>query len=213
MTDAQAASFARTDRRAAEFILASRLHTLPVRPGDLIRQHKWGLVSYAELSRRLGTDPAQIAGAAASRDGYTVYNGKNFCIAFNGAVEYRGRIAFTLMHEVGHIVLGHFRSKGSSRLLFADDPALEAQASRFAGDVLAPFAVLDACGYRTEGAVRGACGLTREAALHRLSELRGWRPGPLDAEILRAFAEYVRFVPRGPRVSVGRGSLCPLPPR
>ena len=143
------------------------------------------------------------AGTAASRDGYTVFNGNNFCIAYNDAVEFRGRIAFTLLHEAGHIVLGHFRSAGSSHLLFADDPALEAEASRFAGDVLAPFAVLDACGYRTEGAVRAACGLTREAALRRLAELRLWQPGPADGEILRAFAEYVRFVPRAARLSRG----------
>lgn len=45
-----------------------------------------------------------------SLDGFTVYDGKNFNIFYNNQ---RGlRIKFTLGHELGHIVLGHFFMEG-----------------------------------------------------------------------------------------------------
>ncbi|MDK4497941.1 ImmA/IrrE family metallo-endopeptidase [Fusobacterium necrophorum] len=70
-----------------------------------------------------------------SNDGYTIYDGKNFHIFYNNMMG--KRIRFTLGHELGHIVLGHFLIKDKHLSQeFLDD--LEKEANIFSRNVNIP---------------------------------------------------------------------------
>lgn len=70
-----------------------------------------------------------------SNDGYTIYDGKNFHIFYNNMMG--KRVRFTLGHELGHIVLGHFLIKDKHLSQeFLDD--LEKEANIFSRNINIP---------------------------------------------------------------------------
>ncbi len=75
-------------------------------------------------------------------EGYTLYDKKRnrykICIDTNSYN--KGRINFTIAHEVGHIYLGHFRNKYITSEYFP--PYLDVYANAFAAEILAPGHIL-----------------------------------------------------------------------
>jgi hypothetical protein len=178
--------------RACEFILAQGICSLPVSPEEIIRRNRWGLATY----RRLGV-LSDVMGSVEplvgrSRDGFTIYNGRNFCIAYNSDIKTLSRIYFTLMHEIGHIALGHFDLPGASNIISCD-PVLEEDASLFASLILAPSVVVTRCGYNTPALLSRECMLSSQAAQARLVQLAGWSPSPRDAKVAKNFSEYIKL--------------------
>ena len=178
--------------RACDFILAQGICSLPVDPEALIRKSRWGLVTY----RRLG-ELSDVIGSVEpllgrSRDGFTIYNGRNYCIAYNSDICSLNRIYFTLMHEIGHIALGHFLRPGAGGLINCDR-SLEDEASLFSALVLAPSAVVTRCGFDTPALLGRACMLSAQAAQARLLQLGCWEPSPGDNEVEHRFEAYIRM--------------------
>lgn len=187
--------------KACEFLLSMGISSVPVNPVSLISRSHWGLITYNELCSAVpgGDSVDDIAAACRSRDGFTVFSGRNYCIAYNDTVRVKSRVAFTLMHEVGHIVCGHFSGRATwlcAGLGGDEYRVFEAEANYFAGNVLAPAAVVTACSLQKPELLKAACGLSRLAANARLSELAGWEPRPIDDEILRAFSTYIEICAR-----------------
>lgn len=83
------------------------IKTFPIDPFQIIENNKWGLVTYSELAWEKGVLVEDIIEAFQSEDGYTIYDGTNYTIAYNNTIKNRGRIRFTLMHEIGHIYMNH----------------------------------------------------------------------------------------------------------
>jgi hypothetical protein len=77
--------------------------------------------------------------AKVSLDGFTVYDGENYIIFYN--TQRKKRIRFTLGHELGHIILGHFllESVPSSVEIQAD---LEIEANIFSRCINLPARVI-----------------------------------------------------------------------
>lgn len=75
-------------------------------------------------------------------DGYTLFKYKKgkkkfqICIEPYGMVE---RKRFTLAHEIGHIVLGHFEEYYSKELTPYEEFALDREADMVAGEILMPY--------------------------------------------------------------------------
>lgn len=182
---------------SGEFLLKLGVAALPVNPLELIACSRWGLVTYTELCGLLpGAKTAEdIAEACRSSDGFTVKSRGGYCIAYNDTVKVKSRVAFTLMHEAGHIVCGHFTGRTSS-LGAGEYRALEAEANFFASNALAPAAVAVDCELTTAELLQAACGISHSAAAARLKELSGWQPRPIDEKIRRAFASYIRVARR-----------------
>jgi hypothetical protein len=183
--------------KACEFLLSLCVSCLPVNPQELISRKRWGLVTYSELCSLVpdGATIEDIAEACQSRDGFTVYSGGNYCIAYNDAIRVKSRIAFTLMHEAGHIVCGHF-SGHAPTLSGGEYRVFETEANYFASNVLAPAAVAAACDLRTPELLQAACGLSYDAAKARLNELNNWKSRPVDDKIWHAFDPYIRISSR-----------------
>lgn len=180
--------------KACEFLLSLGVCSLPINPYELITQKKWGLVTYTQLCSLVpgGATINDIIMACRSSDGFTVLSKGNYCIAYNDTIHVKSRIAFTLMHEVGHIVCGHFNGNGPI-LLSKEYRAFETEANYFASNVLAPAAVVTACGLLTPEMFKAACGLSYFAAKSRLNELINWKPRSIDDKILKAFDSYIRI--------------------
>lgn len=75
-------------------------------------------------------------------DGYTIFkninNKKKFkiCVDPYGII---GRIRFTIAHEIGHIVLGHFEEHSNKPLSDYEAYILDKEADMFAGELLMPY--------------------------------------------------------------------------
>lgn len=75
-------------------------------------------------------------------DGYTLFKYKNkqmkykICVDSYGMVE---RKRFTIAHEIGHIVLGHFKQFHQNDLTTYEEYILDREADMFAGELLMPY--------------------------------------------------------------------------
>lgn len=180
--------------KACEFLLSQGIVSLPLNPFEQICQNHWGLVTYSELCSLVqgGACISDIMQTCQSNDGFTVCNGVNFCIAYNDTVNVKSRVIFTLMHEIGHIVCGHFAGR-TTTLLSGEYRSLEAEANFFASSVLAPAAVVTACGFDTPQLLHCACGISFEASKVRLRQLQNLNFKPVDEKIRHAFAAYIKI--------------------
>lgn len=178
--------------KACEFLLSQGIVSLPVNPYELIKNNHWGLVTYSQLCGMVpDCTPSDIFRACHSKDGFTVFNGKNYCIAYNDAVRVKARIVFTLMHEIGHIICGHY--KDGKTILDADEyKVLEAEANFFASCVLAPAVVILDCGFNTPLLLHRYCGLSLSASKMRLLQLQNFKLTLADEKIRRMFSAYIK---------------------
>jgi Zn-dependent peptidase ImmA (M78 family) len=130
-----------------DFFVLEDIKTFPLDPFTIIQKNKWGLVTYTELAKDQGVWIEDIIEAFQSEDGYTIYDGDNYTIAYNDTVSIPGRIKFTLLHEIGHIFLGHLIDFDETILLRSNlnekkYKVLENEANFFARNALAPVMVV-----------------------------------------------------------------------
>ena len=137
----QSARYNVTVFKAYEFI-QNNITDFPVNLFELIKKFKWGLLTYEELALKQNCtihDVIEVLG----KDGYSIYNGKNYTIVYNNKINSKGRINFTLAHEIGHIILGHHKDFDVTSVLkdnFTKEEykVLENEANCFARNILAP---------------------------------------------------------------------------
>ena len=140
-------------RRAVEIAAQfhAKLNTLffPIDPIAIIKMHGWVLKTYTWMAMSQGvTDPLEIRQVIRytfdSEDAIVCEDPANgYMIIYNEKKKPHTRINFTLMHEVGHIVLGHlndFPCGEMARVGLTDHDykVLEAEADCFACNVLTP---------------------------------------------------------------------------
>lgn len=174
-------------KRACEFILSSGITSLPVNPIEAIKKHNWGLVSYSQLSIEKGKD---LSLYFPSRDGFTVASENGYCIAYNDKRRSVCRINFTLMHEAGHIFLGHFKN-GTTICNKEKYDVFEKEANLFASEVLAPRAVILSCPVSSPEILKAACGISHDAAVIAFDNLRSSKPLEIDRKIEDSFRTYI----------------------
>lgn len=125
------------------FFIKENIIDFPLDPFQIIKNNNWGLYTYSELAIEHGVTIPEIISAVQSEDGYTIYDGVNYTIAYNDTIFNEGRIRFTLLHEIGHIYLKHlidFKETilSRSRLTESKYKILEYEANAFARNALAP---------------------------------------------------------------------------
>lgn len=102
---------------------------------------------------------------------------REYCMRFsNDALKYRdkicyndnlpfGRIRFSLMHELGHIILNHSENHTHQ---------MEQEANFFASNILAPRMAIHYANCKNESDVVRLFGLTNEAAQYAFDDYRRW---------------------------------------
>ncbi len=138
----QLARYNGTIEKAYEFIDTNSINSFPLDLFQLIKKFKWGLLTYEQMAKENDCSVKYICECLGS-DGYSIFNGHNYTIAYNNTISNLGRIRFTLAHEIGHIILGHHKDFEVTEILqdnFTKDEykILENEANCFARNILAP---------------------------------------------------------------------------
>ena len=95
-----------------------------------------------------------------------------FCIVFRDDFADPDRLRFSLCRAVGHLFMNHYRDYPDRMGGAVPDAALEAEASSFARNLLAPVPIVDVIRYNRPRQARGSVfGLSRNAWVSRLDAL------------------------------------------
>lgn len=131
------------------------IRSFPIDCIEVIKRLKIPLFKYSELSAKKERECYRV-----SNDAFKL-KGK---IYYNDAFPYIYRQRFTLMHEVGHILLGHV----------GDTKENDDEADDFASHFLAPRIMIHKYGYRDAEQLHDAFGLSYKASNKALISYKKW---------------------------------------
>ena len=131
------------------------IRSFPIDCIEVIKRLKIPLFQYSELSAKKERECYRVSDDAFKLKGKIYYN---------DAFPYIYRQRFTLMHEVGHILLGHV----------GDTKENDDEADDFASHFLAPPIMIHKYGYRDAEQLHDAFGLSYRAANRALLSYKEW---------------------------------------
>lgn len=172
----QLARYNGTVAKAYEFV-ENNIIEFPINPLDLIKKFKWGLLTYEQMAFKNHCTIEDICECLGT-DGYSIYNGKNYTIAYNNTIKSHGRINFTLAHEIGHIILNHHKDFNVTTVLKdnftkKEYKILENEANCFARNILAPAPLVNTLNFwDILFKIPNYFGVTTSASTTRISFLR-----------------------------------------
>lgn len=187
----------RTIIKARQFILYSGIEQLPVDPFALYETFGWHLYTWNEAQGIIGADDPFhiITTRAEAKTVATQYN--DFVTIYNPSVMPHTRVRWTIAHEIGHIVLGHFHDFAIDELnkcvaANGGSPVqvLELEADIFAAELLQPMPILKAIGDISVAQIQELCGVSKKAATYRKVDLAWWG----DTSIAHILGE--KLIPR-----------------
>lgn len=194
---------ARTYEEAMLFILKQGINSLPVDPFELCEKNGWKTISVKEFCKKHDYDEEFMLSNVIMSDYGAAIHFKQygyFCIVYNDAHDDEV-VRWTITHEIGHIVLGHFDSTANIIMKGTLSPdeytRCEVESEWFARAVLAPPPVLNAINRKKSTQIEQLCGLSRERAGMSALFLRGpWvmmeKDADMEKRILRQFHQYIK---------------------
>lgn len=129
-------------QRAWAIIKHFNFHTYPI---DIYAIYEASTIiakTYQYYAAKQGlTTEEYIEAAGGAKDGFSIYDNGQYIVAFNTENMTKGRIRWTLAHELGHVVLKHFEEFEATRLsqsgLTEDEySVLDVEANIFASELL-----------------------------------------------------------------------------
>lgn len=183
-------SFAR--RKANEILLFEENSSFPIHPQNVrVSNKNIIIVSFSKYACDTGSNINLLTKNGIFDDGYTIQNVREntSIIFYNDKIENKGRIRWTIAHEIGHIVLGHNKQCEIN----------EVEANTFASQLLLPQCILK------DLIKNGVCvnsryisekfGLSNEAALKSLKQIQAKIENDFDLEyddiILKKFDHFL----------------------
>ena len=158
MTKIITPNFEFAQKKAIELLKSSSFEIFPIDLLTLIKELDLKIIctTFSEFEKRYGDRFENVLDLLQSDDGVTWYNAKNnqYIIIYNDKVDYYPHLRFTIAHELGHIVLGHFQKAEYSFLMFSSEEKygiLEKEAGYFARNLLFPIPLLQAVVFKTKG--------------------------------------------------------------
>lgn len=110
----------------------------------------------------------------------------------------RGRIRFTIAHEIGHILLGHLsEAQTRSKVKSSNKPIQETEADMFAARLLMPACVLHEIGVTKPEDITRVCDVSNKAAIIRaerikqLNERDAFYKHNLEKKLVQQFDYYI----------------------
>lgn len=169
------ARFHRAEEMADAFLIKMNITKLPFVPLDVLHQMGVKINTYGKIANRLNCSYDEITETFESADGYSSYDAdtNRYAVAYNETRLPPERQRWTLAHELGHIVLGHFVEFDATRLTRAglsneEYRVLDQEADAFASEVLAPRLVLFESGaYHDRDDIKYACDISFTAAEYK----------------------------------------------
>ncbi|MFA5880577.1 MAG: ImmA/IrrE family metallo-endopeptidase [Eubacteriales bacterium] len=206
---------------AYTFIVEQRIASLPVDPFKLVAKNGWSIKTVTQIFEEHGLSISTI------KDGITMYsNGHvdtyDYHIIYNEKVRSDGRIRWTIMHEIGHIVLRHFEDFPGVRfsrggITGEEYDVLEKEAEIFAACVLAPPIVLYELKVESASQIQNICKISRLASENRFNYQSKWNQRPyIDIFSAKVSLSFRNFVHRKQCLNCGHGFVsmeavfCPI---
>jgi Zn-dependent peptidase ImmA (M78 family) len=175
-------NYNRTAAIAKNFMISQKLNKLPTNPFELAKNNGWMIEKASEVAADLDLSVYYLLNKLIkTKDGASIYSAETeeFKIIYNDYIRSKGRIRWTLTHEIGHIVLGHHEYKQTKiyrgGLEEEQYEALEKEADFFASLILAPPVVLHKLNVNSPKEVRKICKLSAEASKNRFSYYLRWK--------------------------------------
>lgn len=134
-------------------------HSFPIDCGDLLRQYGYRILTYNELLKK--NSELYSLCMEYSEDAFRA--GASKIVAYN-PVRPHGRIRFSLMHELGHHVLGHTGASDQN----------EKEANAFASHILAPRMAIHYSRCKNANDVARLFDMSFEAADNAFIDYRRW---------------------------------------
>lgn len=159
--------------KSCEFLEEFKIKAFPINVLEIVHQQKWGLVPYSEFMNEFHCDRQTVIRILGSSDGYTIWDGTNYSIAYNDDPKLGDRIRFTIMHEIGHIYLSHLLDFEATKiyrgsLTKSENRVLENEANAFARNVLSPVSMYLTLKNKSAINVARTFGITTTAAEARI---------------------------------------------
>lgn len=113
------------------------------------------------------------------------------------------RQRFTILHELGHYLLGHLGDTPLSRSYNSINPSEEQAADRFATDVLMPACALWGLNIHTPEDIASLCNVSMQAAqirARRMDELyrrNMFLSHPLERQVFKQFQQFIQQFQQG----------------
>lgn len=132
-----------------------------------------------------------------SESGKSVLQDRQWTIIFDETQSLQ-RCRFTIVHELGHILLGH-KTKGGQhrRTIHITKPEEETEADVFASRLLAPACVLWALDLHTAEEISKICDISLESAEYRAERMKilyerdKFLTSPLERQVYKNFEEFI----------------------
>lgn len=175
--------FGKVAKIASLFLLEHNIDKLPVDSIKIISQHKnWVAKSYDKYANRHSISIEEVIEFAENEDGCVQVFKDRYLILYNDNpawIDSPKRINWTIMHEIGHIVLDHFdelKNNTISNSTINDEKyeQLEKEAHYFAACVLAPHIISYKLKIKDAKTLSNICGITGEASEKRFSAYKKW---------------------------------------
>lgn len=135
------------------------VRSFPFNELNLLEHYGYTIFTYDELLSK-NCDLYNMC-MACSEDAFR--DGHNMIVAYNSH-KHKGRIRFTLMHELGHHILNHI----------GDSDLNEQEANAFASNILAPRMAIHYAKCKNAEDVSKIFQVSHEAAIHAYNDYRRW---------------------------------------
>lgn len=196
---------------AREFIQKYDINWLPVDAFEIVEKYAVAthknieIKTIEDLSYETGLDRQTLINKVIyGEDGLAIYDPgmDKYSIVLDEKAEPFGRVRWTVIHELGHIELGHLNDTRTSivkwLLSTKEYEKMEQEAHIFAGEVLAPKFILYRIGAHSSAEIQDICGLSiaasdsRENAIRELiNDKRKMHDSML--QIVPTFASFLEF--------------------
>lgn len=141
------------------FIIKNNFFSLPINLNSIVKLNQWKVIPYSRL-RKLNIAEYEVLMEV--NHGFTELTPRDEYIIFYNDEIPQGVQRFTIAHEIGHIILYHFKVPVENR---------EQEANMFAARLLMPICVLHECKVKSELEIMKLCDVSYVSAHYRYKRL------------------------------------------
>jgi len=142
-----------------DFILKNKIFSLPINLNSIVNFNKWKVIKYSKLKK---LNIVEYESVMKTNYGFAELTPNDDYIIFYNDELPRGVQRFTIAHEIGHIILHHFKVPIENR---------EQEANMFAARLLMPMCVLHECKIKSEQEIMNLCDVSYISAHYRYERL------------------------------------------
>lgn len=181
-----------------KLLLDENISRLPVNPFQIAENHGIKVLTYGAYCMAAGITQAQLI-EKYGQDGFSFVIDGQPLIFFNESSN-NFRVRWTVMHELSHILLGHFDQNivELSRITQKEEKSkLESEANELTARILSPMVVVHFCCVSSLDEFQKLTELSREASIYRwkrlcyLRKIKKFLRDQSELEVLQQFQEFI----------------------